>query len=224
MKKVGIVLSGLGYDNGTSIWDVAYALREIERCSAKALPFVPSESIERSIPGPRRKTSPMRNFADEVAEMVRGEVYRMEEADARELDAILIPGGMGCVTVLSSLKRDGTEAQVLPELRELLAGIFARKKIIAAIGYGAVLAAFILRTRIHPVITLGDDAQLTETIKTVGADVVKVQPHEVVFDEENKIMSTPGTSPKSSLYRASLGIEVMICRMLKCKPERKYDK
>ncbi len=216
MKKVGIILSGLGYEDGTSVWDVAYSLREIERCNWKPIPLVPTESIERRIPGSRRRESPIRDFSAEVSVMVRGDVLHLQEADPKKLDAVLIPGGVGCITVLSSLKRDGTEAQVLAELRELLAGMFVREKPMGAMGYGAALLAFTLRARIQPIITVGDDAQIIELLKTVGSDVIKVQPHEVIFDEEHRIFSTQGTSPSSSLYRASLGIEVMISSMLQC--------
>ena len=126
----------------------------------------------------------------------------------------MFPGGKGNITILSSILRDGTEAQVIPELRELVAGVYVREKFIGALGYGAALVAFILKSRIKPIITINDDAQIVEVIKSVGADVMKVQPHEVIFDEENKILTSPGTSPGSSLFRASLGIEVLIKRIL----------
>ncbi len=210
MEKIGLIISGLGYENGSSIWDVCYVLREIERYNAKVYPFVPKESIERSIPGSRRKDSPVRDFAVEASLMVRREIYYLADADPFGLDAIVVPGGKGVITVLSSIYRDGTEAQVLPAMRKLIAGMFAREKPIGALGYGAALTAFILKSRIQPIITINDDAQVSEIVKSLGADVMKVQPHEVVFDEENKILSTPGTSPQSSLYRASLGIEVLV--------------
>jgi len=216
MKKVGIVLSGLGYDTGTSVWDVSYVLKEAERCAAKPIFFAPRESIERRIPGVRRKNSPLRNFADEAKAMVRDDVLFIEQADPRELDFLLIPGGAGCINVLTSLERDGTEAQVLSELRELIAGMYAREKTIAAIGYGAALVAFILRTRTNIIVAAMDDAQIVEILKKIGADPVKIQSHEVVSDEENHILSTPGTSPRGSLFRAALGIEVLIAEMLQC--------
>ena len=214
MKKFGIIISGLGYDDGSSVWDVCYILREIERYGAKVFPYVPRESVERNIPGIRRKSSPMRDFSKEASLLVRGDVFFIDDADPKELDALLFPGGKGNIKILSSILRDGTEAQVIPELRELVAGVYVREKFIGALGYGAALVAFILKSRIKPIITINDDAQIVEVIKSVGADVMKVQPHEVIFDEENKILTSPGTSPGSSLFRASLGIEVLIKRIL----------
>ena len=220
MKKIGLVISGIGFENGTSVWDVAYALEEIERCSGKPIPLVPRESIEKRIPGSRRKSSPERDFLKEAQHIVRGDVYYMNDVDPRDLDLLLIPGGEGCITVLSSLKRDGMDAQILPELRDLIIGMFVREKQIGTIGYGAALVAFVLRTKIQPIITVGDDAEMVELLKKMGSDIVKVQPHEVVFDPENHILSTPGTSPKSSLYRAALGIEVLITELLECKRKK----
>ena len=216
MKKIGIILSGLGFAEGTSLWDIAYALREIEKCNAKPIPLVPRESIERSFPGSRRKNTPPRNFMNEASMMIRGDVYYLGDTQSKDIDVLFIPGGCGCINVLSSLYKDGTEAHILPELREFVAGVYAREKLIGCAGYGAALVAFILRARTQPVITMFDDAEISRVIKTTGADVVKIQPEEVVSDDENNIMSTPGTSPKASLYRASIGIEVMIRGLLDC--------
>jgi len=221
MKTIGLLISGIGFEEGTSVWDVAYILKEIERCNCKPLPMVPRESVERKISGPRRKNAPMRNFAVEADLLVRGNVFYIDEIDHKALDALIIPGGKGSITILSSILRDGTEAQVLPEVRELIAGIFATKKAIGTMGYSATLVTFVLRARIEPIVTVGDDAQMVELIKRMGADAVKVQAHEVIFDESNRIISTPGTSPKASLYRASLGIETLMNEILECEKQIK---
>lgn len=217
---MGVVFSGLGFEEGSSIWDVVFLLRELERCSAKPMPLVPLESVERRIPGPRRKAAPVRDFVDEARKVFRGEVFRIGEVDARKLDALIIPGGLGCVKVLSSILRDGTEAQVLAELRDLVAGLFVREKPLGAMGYGAVLLAFILRAKVKPIITVGDDASMVEFVRSFGADVVKVQPTEVVVDEANRILTVQGISPRASLYRASLGIEAFVKELLQCEVER----
>ncbi|MCD6595205.1 hypothetical protein J7L68_05985 [bacterium] len=214
MKTIGIIISGIGYSDGTSVWDISYLLREIERLSIKPIPLVPRESVERRIPGSRRKNTPVRNFIDETKLMVRGDVFYIDEFDHKELNGLIIPGGKGPIKVLSSMVRDGTEALVLPEIRDYVAGIYAREKPLGGIGYGAAIIAFILKASINSIITIGNDAQMTELLKRVGSDVVKVQPDEVIFDEENRIFSTAGTSPQTSLYRASLGIEMLVKEMM----------
>ncbi len=213
MKTIGIIISGLGFDEGSSVWDVSYILREVERYSIKPIPLVPNESIERSIPGPRRKNAPMRDFAAEAAQMVRGDVMHFGEIDSTRLDGLIFAGGKGNVNVLCSLLRDESEAHVLPELKDLITSVFDRGMSIGACGYGAALVAFVLRGQCQPIVTVGDDAQMIELIKSIGADVIKVQPHEVIFDDETHIFSTPGTHPKSSLLKASFGIETMIQNM-----------
>ncbi|HHH80496.1 MAG TPA: hypothetical protein ENL24_00650, partial [candidate division Zixibacteria bacterium] len=85
MRVCGIIISGLGYEDGTSIWDVAYVLKELERCSAKPLPIVPRISVEKLIPGPRRKLAPERDFLAEAKLMVRGEVFYIDKVDAKEI-------------------------------------------------------------------------------------------------------------------------------------------
>ncbi|RKZ27403.1 hypothetical protein DRQ29_03620 [bacterium] len=213
MKTFGIIISGIGYEDGTSVWDVAYLLREIERSSVKPIPLVPRESVERRIPGSRRKNAPTRDFLSETKLMVRGDVFYIDEFDHKELNGLIIPGGKGPVKILSSMIRDGTEALVIPEVRDYVAGMYVRGKPLAGFGYGAALIAFILKASISSIVTIGNDAEIVELLKRAGCDVIKVQPHEVVFDDENKIFSTPGTSPQTSLFRASLGIEMLVKEM-----------
>ena len=210
MKSVGILIAGIGFEDGTSVWDVAYVLREMERRSIRPVPLVPRESVEKKIPGSRRKKAPIRDFAAEAKLMVRGDVFFMDEYEHRQLDAVLVPGGKGAVKVLSSIMVDGSEALVLPEVREIIAGAYARKKPLIGLGYGSALIAFVLRSVAKPIVTVGDDMEMAELLKKIGGDALKVQPHEVIYDEENNIFTTPGTSPRQSLYRASLGIERLI--------------
>lgn len=213
MKKVGIILAGLGYDDGTSVWDVAYLLREFERCSVKPIPLVPEVCIERRFPGPRGKAALQRDFLNEARKMVRGDVFLLTDVNPAQFDGLIIPGGKGCITVLSSMLRDGSEAQILPEIRELIAGIYARKKPIGAIGYGTVLPVLALRATARLLVAGMNDAEIIGFIRRIGTDVVKAKLDEVVVDEENHLFSTHGTSPKGSLLRASMGIELLVREM-----------
>jgi len=215
MKTVGLLISGIGFNRGTSVWDVSYVLKELERCNAKPIPIAPREGIEKNIPGPRRKSEPKRNYLNEAKMMVRGEVYYLDQIDSNDLDTLIIPGGRGAVTVFSSLLRDGTETQFLPELRELVISFFFRNKYIASIGYGGALLAVLLRNITEPILTIGEDVEIIEVLKKMGADVLKVKPDEVILDEKSKIISTPGTSPNSSLYKACKGIEILIDELFK---------
>ncbi len=210
MKKIGIILSGLGYEEGTSVWDVAYLLREMERCNAKPIPLVPDTCIEHRFPGARGKAAPQRNFLSEAKKMIRGDVFLIGDVDPAQFDGLLIPGGKGCITVLCSMLRDGSKAQILPEIRELIAGIYARKKTIGAIGYGSVLPVLALRATARLLIAGMNDAEIIGFLRRIGTDVVKSQLDEVVVDEENNLLSTPGTSPKGSFLRASMGIEILV--------------
>ncbi len=210
VKSAGIILAGVGFEDGTSVWDVAYLLRELERQSVKPVPLVPRQSVEKTIPGSRRKRAPDRDFAAEAKLMVRGAVYFLDQFDLKSLDMVVIPGGKGAIRVLTSVEIDGTEARILPEVKECVMSAFARKKPIVTIGYGGMVAAVALRAVANLILTVGDDAQMIELIKQFGGDALRVQAYEAIRDDENNVFSTPGTNPKASLYRASLGIERVI--------------
>lgn len=222
MKSIGVIISGIGFEEGTNIWDISYILREADRNNLYPIALVPIQSVEETMPAPRRRKATKRNFLEETKQIIRGEIKFIGEISPKDIDFVVIPGGKGAISVLSSIAEDGTDAVVLPDMRDLLAGMWVRGKPTSAMGHGILLLAFVLRHKAQPVVAIPDYPGAVDILRKIGADTIQAKPDEVIFDNENNIITTPGTSPcSSSLYKASLGIEKMIEELASMKPIRR---
>jgi enhancing lycopene biosynthesis protein 2 len=203
--KVGIILSGLGYEKGTQILEIPFIYREIERLGSAVVNLIPRESAPAA---GRGKTYIRRDIFEECAFFARGETIALEEADPKKLTALIIPGGRGALTVLSDIAESGAEARVLRSAQDLIVGMQLRAKPIGTLGYGgAILMIALKRSVDEPILTLGEDAALTAMLSFLGVAPVNVGPQEVIFDPVNRIFSAAGISLNGSIAKGADGVE-----------------
>lgn len=217
--KIGILLSGLGYENGTSVLELPFIYREIEKNGGIPLCLIPTELSPQ--PGRGRRIKP-RNLFVECAPVIRGESRGIDKVEARELRALIIPGGKGPINTLSNIESAGADGKIVRQVQDLIIGLQVRNKPIGTIGYGGalVMVAF-KRIDNEPIITLGEDAVLTADLSSLGISPVHVGPQEVIFDPKNILFSTAGIAPGTSIMKTSEGIERLIQGVLEYKTKKK---
>lgn len=96
MKKVGVVLSGCGVYDGSEIHETVLTLLALSRQGADVLCFAPDKTqadVMNHLTGEPMAES--RNVLIEAARIVRGDIHPLAQADAAELDALIVPGGFG---------------------------------------------------------------------------------------------------------------------------------
>lgn len=69
-----------------------------------------------------------RNVLIEAARIVRGDIHPLAQADAAELDALIVPGGFGAAKNLSTFATEGTACHVDPDLKALSLAMHAAGK------------------------------------------------------------------------------------------------
>jgi len=205
--RIGILLSGIGFEKGTQVLELPFIYREIERGGALPVCVVPREVVPTV--GRGRLVS-RRNLFEECAPIARGELIPVEKIDPKKLNALIIPGGKGTITVLSDISDSGADARLVRSVQDLIVGMFVRKKPIGTLGYGGALVMVALKRSIEePIITLGEDTALTASLSSLGLAPVNVGPQEVIFDPENRLFSAAGIAPRSSIVKGSDGV----CRL-----------
>ena len=96
MKSVGIVLSGCGVFDGSEIHESVLSLLSLTQSGAQVYFFAPDEpqrTVINHLSGEEK--SEKRNMLEESARISRGEIRPLAEADASQLDALIVPGGFG---------------------------------------------------------------------------------------------------------------------------------
>ena len=217
--KIGILLSGVGYDDGTQVLELPFIYREIEKGGSVPLCLIPTDLTPSAGRGKKLKH---RNMFEECRQIIRGEEIAVEQIEAQALRALIIPGGKGAIKNLSDIEVTGSDGRILRGVQDLIVGMNVRKKPIGCIGYGGALVMVALkRTENEPIITLGEDSALTANLSNLGISPVNVCPQEVIFDTENNIFSTAGIAPGTSITKTSYGIERLVQGILEFKEKKK---
>lgn len=213
MKKIGIVLSGCGVYDGSEIHEAVITLLAIARAGAQAVCFAPDKPQLEVINHLRNeKVVDERNVLIEAARIARGAIIPLGQANADELDALIVPGGFGAAKNLSNFAVSGTECLVDSDLRRLTRALHDQGK---PLGFMCIAPAMLPKILDMPVrLTIGTDIDLAEMLEDMGAEHVPCPVDDIVVDEEHKVVTTPAYMLATRIDEAAAGIEKLVARVL----------
>jgi enhancing lycopene biosynthesis protein 2 len=128
MVKVGVVLSGCGFLDGSEIQEAVLTLLALDRAGATAVCLAPN--IEQKGVVNHRSGHPaesVRNVLEESARIARGKIQDLAKAKASELDALVLPGGYGAAKNLCDFAAAGPKTKVDPTLLKFVREMHAAK-------------------------------------------------------------------------------------------------
>ncbi|MBI5547255.1 MAG: isoprenoid biosynthesis glyoxalase ElbB [Deltaproteobacteria bacterium] len=213
-KRVGVVLSGCGYLDGSEIQEATVTLLALDREGAKVRAAAPDVEqmhvVDHRLAQP---TQEKRNILVEAARIVRGQIVPLDELHACDLDALVVPGGYGVAKNLCSFAVDGPRLQVHPEVERVVREMHAARKPQGFICIAPMIAAKVLGSH-HPRLTIGNDPQTATTVRELGGEHVECPVDEIVVDEVNLLLSTPAYMLGPTIAPVAAGIERLIARLL----------
>ncbi|HDS30231.1 MAG TPA: isoprenoid biosynthesis glyoxalase ElbB [Firmicutes bacterium] len=207
-KKIGVLLSGCGVQDGSEIHESTLTLLALDKLGAEIICVAPSKQAEvfdhvKGQPVPEK-----RNTLIESARISRGQIIDTARIRAKELDALIIPGGTGAIKNLSNFYLRGAGCTVDPSVGKLIAGLSDEKKPMGAICIApALLGAALRDIAIEGVkLTIGNDEATAKKIEEMGHKHVNCAVDDIVVDEEHKIVSTPAYMLGKSISEIEPGI------------------
>jgi enhancing lycopene biosynthesis protein 2 len=193
-KRVGVILSGGGRRDGSDVAEVVLALLVIERAGAVAVCAAPDgdqQAVVDHLSGAVAGVS--RNIRSEAARIAGTPVLPLASLDVGSIDALVIPGGEGAVTVLSNYAEKHELCQVDPEIARLLRGLLSAHRPMGFIGLSALLAARVLGPVAGVRVTLGSrGTSAAKHAAVMGADVRPSTADDVIADQKARVYTTPG--------------------------------
>jgi enhancing lycopene biosynthesis protein 2 len=217
MKKIGVILSGCGVLDGAEIHESVLVLLAIDRAGAQAVclaPDVPQTKVTHH--RTNEETAETRNVLAESARIARGDIRSLSEARASELDAVILPGGYGAALNLSNFALKGAECGVLPEVSRLLREMYEQRKPIGALCIAPVVLAKVFQGMNVPLkLTIGRDRQTAEALSRMGHEHVACAVHEVLVDEEHKVLTSPAYMMARRISEVAEGAEKLVDEILK---------
>ncbi len=216
-KKIGVILSGSGVYDGSELHEAVFTLLSLDRQGLDALCFAPDGEqmhvIDHTCGEPMNEK---RNILKESARIARGEIQALSEADMRDLDAIIFPGGFGAAKNLCNFAVKGPDCDVNPEVEALVNDMIDAGKPIAALCIApALLARITGKKGIKAKVTIGKDPSTADAIEKMGAVHVNCAVNEVALDEEHKIVTGPAYMMASSISEVAESVDMVVAELKK---------
>ncbi|WP_282126476.1 isoprenoid biosynthesis glyoxalase ElbB [Marinifilum flexuosum] len=207
-KKFAVVLAGSGVYDGSEIHEATLALYAISKNGGEYEIFAPNIDqyhVINHITG--EEMAEKRNVLVEAARIARGNIKDLKEFDANNYDAILFPGGFGVAKNLCTFAFKGPDCDVNPDVETALKAMHDAGKPIGAL---CIAPALIVKVLGKVEVTIGQDAVTAEAITSLGATHMNTGHGEIVFDKENKIVTTPCYMLDATIAQIGEGAENVV--------------
>jgi len=214
-KRVGVVLSGCGYLDGAEIHEATCTLLSLDRRGAKLVALAPDVAqmhvVDHVKSAPAEGES--RSVLKEAARIVRGQITEISKVSAKDLDALVFPGGFGAAKNLCSFAVDGRNMRVLPEVEKL-----AREMLAAGKPQGYICISPVIAGKLFGAggvkLTIGNDGDTAAALESWGARHVECKVEEIATDEKHKIVSTPAYMLGPWIAPVAAGIDKLVAGVL----------
>ena len=216
MKKVGLLLSGCGFNDGSEIHESVISMLALDRAGVETVimaPNIDQMHVVNHYTG--QEMDEFRNVLVESSRIARGNIKDMAEVTGNDLDALIIPGGFGVAKNLRDYAMAGPDCSVNPDVYRLVSEIYLLKKPIGAICIAPVMMAKIFGEQDESAeMTIGSDELTSKDINTMGSKHIKCLVSEMIIDEDKKLVTTPAYMEAQSIKEAAEGIEKLVKQVL----------
>lgn len=218
MKRVAVILSGCGVNDGSEIHEAVFTAYFVDKNGAEVCFFAPDKGQRDVIDHSRQapQVGENRNVLEESARIARGSIEPLSAIDIEKVDAVIFPGGFGAAKNLCSFAVDGADCEIDSQVETIIRTALNSGKVLGAICIAPVLIARALRDiDVKVKLTIGTDENVSGALRKMGAQPVSATVSEVVVDEKNKIVSTPAYMLATRISQVATGVEKLVTEVLK---------
>ena len=216
MKKVGVLLSGCGVNDGAEIHESVITMLALDRAGMEMILMAPNiDQMHVVNHYTRQEMDEYRNVLVESSRIARGNIKDMAELSGDDVDALIIPGGFGVAKNLCDYAMTGPECSINPDVYRLISELKLLNKPIGAICIAPAMMAKILGELDESAnMTIGSDETTSKDIEAMGSVHVECQVSEMVVDEEKNLVTTPAYMEAKTIKDAADGIEKLVKQVL----------
>ena len=216
MKKVGVLLSGCGANDGAEIHESVITMLALDRAGAEMVlmaPNIDQMHVVNHYTG--QEMDEYRNVLVESSRIARGNIKDMAEISANDMDALIIPGGFGVAKNLCDYAMAGPDCSINPDVYRLISELKLLNKPIGAICIAPAMMAKILGELDESAnMTIGSDETTSKDIEAMGSIHVECKVSEMVVDEGKNLVTTPAYMEAKTIKDAADGIEKLVKQVL----------
>eukprot|EP01090_Pellita_catalonica_P021296 TRINITY_DN7935_c0_g1_i1.p1 TRINITY_DN7935_c0_g1~~TRINITY_DN7935_c0_g1_i1.p1 ORF type:complete len:241 (-),score=24.46 TRINITY_DN7935_c0_g1_i1:17-739(-) len=210
-KKVALVLSGCGVNDGSEIHEATSFLIHLSAQNAEVECFAPDVLLTAIDHITGEEQGIQRDVLIESARISRGQITDLAQFNANKFDALCFPGGYGAAKNLCSFAFDGTNCTINTDVERAIQSFHNLKKPIAFACISPVLAALSIK---GCTLTIGNNSDVAAALEALGAKHIQQPVDGVCFDKKNLVYSTPAYMLDEPIHKVHQGIGNMIQRVL----------
>ncbi len=198
-RRIGLLLSGCGAYDGSDPQEAILAMLEIQRAGHTVVPLAmdaPQMHCVDHMTG-EELSDEDRNQMQESARVIRGKLFLLQELSPKLLEGLIIPGGQGAVKNLITDFGSVRKKSLSQDLAAFIADFHAAGGIVGAIS----LAEFVVSLALGP--------------WPDGKGCFDLGPDEVLVDEAERRLLTPGNTQAQSLPDLQRGIHALCAELFR---------
>jgi enhancing lycopene biosynthesis protein 2 len=212
--KVGVLLSGCGVFDGTEIHEAVLTLLALDRAGVSIVCTAPDcDQYHVLNHMTQQEMDEKRNVLIESARIARGDIVDLQDITAKDLDALIMPGGFGAAKNLSSFALKGPDATVQPQVQRILREMLSAGKPIGAMCIAPATLTKALATE-SPEVTIGTDTGTAAAIETMGGRHKVCHVEQIHVDQARKIVTTPAYMLGPGIKEVAVGIEKLVNKVV----------
>lgn len=215
MKRVAVVLSGCGVFDGSEIHESVLVLLALDRANAQAVCVAPDIPQHQVVNHRTRQpvTGETRHVLVESARIARGDIRPLDQVRVADVDAVIVPGGLGAARNLCDFALAGAGCTVAPVVAGFLEAAHRAGKPMGFVCIAPTIAARLFgREQVE--VTIGSDPGTADAVQRLGARHVDCDVRGVVIDRRHKIVTTPAYMLATRITEAEAGINRLVQAVL----------
>lgn len=214
MVRVGVILAGCGFLDGSEIHESTLTLLYLDRLGSEITcmgPDIKQHDVVNHLT--TKVTGESRDILAEAARIARGKIKDIKEVGPQDIDALILPGGYGSAKNLCNFAIAGADYKVNYEVEQLIIKLHKAGKPMGFICIAPMIAANVLG-KYNPELTIGNDKATFDVITKMGAKHIVCNVDEICVDERNKIVSTPAYMLGPGISDIAVGIEKLVAKVI----------
>ena len=214
--KVAILLSGCGLGDGSQIEEVMLIYLALDKYGVDytvSAPDKPQFDVINHVTESRQDVE--RNVLVESARIGRGRIVDFDALTLDALDALILPGGLGVFKNLSNYVSERRNFEVDPAVNDLIHRFHQGNKPILAMCASTVLVAKSLEGTAGSLKVATANDAYKDLIIDLGCEPINCKANEVVYDEKNKVISTPAFLASKNMNEINAGIDEMVRKLIR---------
>ncbi len=212
-KNVLVILSGCGVYDGTEIHEAVIALVALSTLGAQVTCAAPNKDQLHVINHANgEEMAEPRNVMIESARISRGAISALSDVNARDFDAVFLPGGFGAAKNLCTFATEGSDCSIDADVLRLLKGFHEAGKPIGAV---CISPAVVVRALGAVNVTIGSDAGTAAALAAMGGRHSERSVTECLVDSDNKVVTAPAYMLEAPLHEIAAGIQAAVSETLR---------